>query len=254
MKQTIIDIINETIRKSNCRTRFREPLTGCAPADDPQFSRLREAAHPNHLLPEEMLPGARSVFAFFLPFDSRLVEKNRKHPYVSREWAEAYVETNQLIKDICKEIYRYLADMGFNAAYEQPTHNFDSELLLSNWSHKHIAYVCGLGSFGRNTMLITGGGCAGRFGSLVTDAYLEPSAQTRPLYHPFCERCDYCARICPVSALRDGSFDKAACYRRLLEVNDFFSDLPLTDVCGKCACGPCALRDPAPNTSETVGA
>lgn len=254
MKQTITDIINETIHKSRCRTQFREPLTGCAPAEDPLFYRLREVAHPGHLLPGEMLPGARTVVSFFLPFNTKLVEKNRKHSYVSREWAEAYVEANQLIKNACEEICRYFADMGFNAVYEQPTHNFDSRHLLSTWSHKHIAYVCGLGSFGRNTMLITAGGCAGRFGSLVTDAYLESSAQASALYHPVCERCDYCARICPVSALRDGSFDKAACYRRLLEVNDFYSDLPLTDVCGKCACGPCALRDPDPDTVGTVGA
>ena len=86
------------------------------------------------------------------------------------------MEANQLIKNACEERCRYFADMGFNAVYEQPTHNFDSRHLLSTWSHKHIAYVCGLGSFGRNTMLITAGGCAGRFVP-ATDAYLESSAQ-----------------------------------------------------------------------------
>lgn len=153
MKQLLIDIINDKIRTNNGRTRYRSPLVGFASACDPLFHKLREVANPDHLLPEEMLPGAESVIAFFLPFDNELIKLNRRDPYVSREWAEAYVETNQLIKDICKEISRQLADMGFNAAYEMPTHNFDYKRLLSSWSHKHVAYVCGLGSFGRNTIV-----------------------------------------------------------------------------------------------------
>lgn len=244
MKQLIMDIINDTIRTRGYRTRYRSPLVGFASASNPLFHRLREVANPDHLLPGEMLPGAQAVIAFFLPFDNELIRLNRKDPYVSREWAEAYVETNQLIKDVCQEISWHLVDMGFNAAYEMPTHNFDSERLLSSWSHKHVAYVCGLGSFGRNTMLITEKGCAGRFGSLVTDKYLEPVATVGELYHPFCERCDYCVRVCPVFALGGGEFNKATCYQHLLEVNEFFSDLPLSDVCGKCANGPCAFKAP----------
>ena len=162
------------------------------------------------------------------------------------------METNQLIKDICKEISRQLVDMGFNAAYEMPTHNFDSEGLLSSWSHKHVAYVCGLGNFGHNTMLITEKGCAGRFGSLITDKYLEPVATTRELYHPYCAECDYCVRVCPISALGDEGLNKAACYQHLLEVNEFFNDLPLSDACGKCANGPCAFRSPGEHVTRSA--
>lgn len=244
MKQLIIDIINEKIRTSEGHTRYRSPLVGFAAASDPLFAKLREVANPDHFLPGEMLPGAQTVNAFFLPFDTELVRLNRRNPYVSWEWAKAYVETNQLIKDICKEIAHQLGDMGFNVVYEMPTHNFDSERFLSAWSHKHVAYVCSLGSFGRNSMLITEKGCAGRFGSLVTDMNMELALPARELYHPFCEKCDYCVKACPVSALGAGGLNKTACYQRLLEVNEFFDDLPLTDACGKCANGPCATRSP----------
>lgn len=252
MKQIIMDIINDTIRTGNCRTRYRSPLVGFASSSDPLFYKLRETANPDHVLPGEMLPGAQSVIAFFLPFDNELIRNNRRDPFVSREWAEAYVETNQLIKDICKEISVQMADMGFKAAYEMPTHNFDSERLLSSWSHKHVAYVCGLGSFGRNTMLITEKGCAGRIGSLVTDRYLEPDVKAGNLYHPFCEECDYCIRACPISALGDEGLNKKACYQRLLEVNEFFDDLPLCDACGKCANGPCAFRTPGKSITRSA--
>lgn len=246
MEQLLKDIISEKVSASS-RNRYRSPLVGFAAADDPLFRQLRQVANPDHLLPGEMLPGAKTVIAFFLPFEVELIKLNRRHPYVSRDWAEAYVETNGLIKVICQEITRKLIDKGFHATYEMPTHNFDPERLLSPWSHKHVAYVCGLGSFGRNTMLITEKGCAGRFGSLVTDQYFEPSRLAREVFYPGCERCDYCVKVCPVSALGDQGLDKAACYRRLLEVNEFFDDLSLSDVCGKCANGPCALKAPRLN-------
>ena len=38
----------------------------------------------------------------------------------------------------------------------------------SNWSERHVAYVCGLGTFGCQG-LITSKGLAGRFGSIITD-------------------------------------------------------------------------------------
>jgi epoxyqueuosine reductase QueG len=242
MEQLIKDIISEKIRTSSNRTRYRSPLVGFSAADDPLFRQLRQVANPDHLLPEEMLPGAQTVIAFFLPFELELIKINRQHPYVSHEWAEAYVETNGLIKEICQDIARKLKELGFKTAYEMPTHNFDPVRLLSPWSHKHVAYVCGLGSFGRNTMLITEKGCAGRFGSLVTDGYIQPDSPTKEIFYPGCDNCNYCVRACPVSALGEQKFDKAACYRHLLEVNEFYDDLPLCDACGKCANGPCATK------------
>ena len=113
--------------------------------------------------------------AFFLPFTKELAALNRKSPYVAREWAEAYYETNLLIKLICEKLTAGLAARGVKAAWQQPTHNFDQEKLVSFWSHKHVAYICGAGTFGLHQMLITPYGCAGRLGSLVLDQPLAPS-------------------------------------------------------------------------------
>ncbi len=242
MDQLIKNIVARKTRMNSHRTRYRSPLVGFASADDPLFGQLRQVAHPDHLLPKEMLPDAKTVIAFFLPFETELVKLNRNHPYVSREWAEAYVETNGLIKEICQEIERALAELGFQTTYEMPTHNFDQELLLSPWSHKHVAFVCGLGSFGRNTMLITEKGCAGRFGSLVTDGEISSDRPVQEAFFAGCEKCNYCVKACPVLALGEKELDKAACYRHLLKVNEFYDDLSLSDACGKCANGPCATK------------
>jgi epoxyqueuosine reductase QueG len=194
------------------------------------------------------------VVAFFVPFDGELVRLQRHDPYVNRAWAEAYIETNRLIESVCQVLGDALARKGVRAAWQQPTHNFDQVELVSCWSHKHVAYLCGLGSFGRHRMLVTTAGCAGRLGSLVIDAALpvEAMALHRRTAEPngkFCLTrdggfCDICIRRCPSGALTSDGLDRQRCYRYLLEVNDRFPDLGLCDVCGKCATGPCALKMP----------
>ncbi|MBT8332616.1 MAG: hypothetical protein KJP06_09865 [Deltaproteobacteria bacterium] len=53
-----------------------------------------------------------------------------------------------------------------------PTHNFDEDILMARWSHKHLAHLANLGRFGAHCMLITPEGCTGHLGSLVTEADL----------------------------------------------------------------------------------
>lgn len=243
-------IINETIAAFVSRhrggTAYRRPLTGFASAADPLFHRLKELVGPGHLLPSDLLPSARSVVAFFIPFTGELVRANRNHPYVSRQWAEAYIETNRLISSICEHLASVLSEKGVRAAWQEPTHNFDPVTLTSFWSHKHVAYLCGLGTFGMHQMLITPAGCAGRLGSIVLDVEL-PATGVQTGENCLNRRggeCAACARLCPAGALRRDGLDKQLCYRRLLEVDKHYHDLGLCDVCGKCATGPCALTVP----------
>ncbi|MCL6635907.1 MAG: epoxyqueuosine reductase, partial [Peptococcaceae bacterium] len=155
MKEFIESLICQTVAGARGKTSYRRPLVGFARADDPLFKELKKAVGPDHFLPSDILPGAAAVVAFFVPFTGELVEKNKKHPYVCREWAEAYIETNRLISLCCERLGRELAARGVKAAWQQPTHNFDPEKLVSFWSHKHEAYICGLGTFGLHHMLIT---------------------------------------------------------------------------------------------------
>jgi epoxyqueuosine reductase len=245
--------IQREVAKAGTITSYREPLVGFAAANDPRFPDLRRVAEPTHLMPRDLLPGARSVVSFFLPFDYQVVEANARHKEkVAREWAEAYVETNALIGRITAHLIESLAEQGVQAAAEPPTHNFDPVSLVSRWSHKSIAVIAGLGSFGLHHMVITDSGCAGRFGSLVVDADL-PITPTEPK-----ERCLYfhdgscleCILRCPVDALdeisqhphRNGRINKQRCYRRLLSVAKEYQHLALADVCGKCAIGPCSFE------------
>ncbi len=242
--------IQRLVAGAATETRYRQPLVGFVAASDSRFDELRRVAEPSHLLPEDLLPGARSVVSFFLPFAPWVVEANgRDRERVSREWAVAYVETNQLIGQITAHLIDALAGQGIRAAAEPATHNFDPVTLVSRWSHKSVAVIAGLGSFGLHQMVITDAGCAGRFGSMVLDAEV-PANGIQPR-----ERCLYfhdgscleCVQRCPVGALDvEAPLDKQRCHLHLHQVARVYEDLGLVDVCGKCAIGPCSYKAAVP--------
>ncbi|WP_027364069.1 hypothetical protein [Desulfotruncus alcoholivorax] len=239
----LIDLqIKKSIVEFGIEKYYREPLLGFASADDHLFTQIKQIVGPHHLHPREFLPGAKTVVAFFIPFSDVIISANRKTPGVAREWAEAYIETNRLITGICGQIINLLEREGYSALAEKPTHNFNEDDLTAGWSHKSVAFVAGLGTFGVNRMLITRAGCAGRLGSVVTSAVIPPSPKPQEEYCGYYSagKCLYCVKHCPTGALKTGGIDKHTCYRRLLEVDREFADLELCDVCGKCAVGPCA--------------
>ncbi len=244
LEHQLTGLIEQLVAAPQTATRYRPPLVAFVSADDPGFARLQTLVDPSHLLPADILPGAESVISFFVPFDRSVVIANAGAGDTAREWAVAYTETNDLIARVCEALTRHLGAAGYRAGWELPTHNFDPVRLISRWSHKSIGVIAGLGSYGLHHMVITDAGCAGRFGSLVTTARLEPNpAQPK-------ERCSYtaggrctvCVDRCPVGALSTAGLDKARCYERCLDMDRLHADLPLTDVCGKCATGPCALQ------------
>ena len=250
--ELITDTIKRQVNEAETVTEYREPLVGFAAAGDPRFADLRRVAAPTHMVPEDMLPGAQSVVAMFLPFAAAVVEANaQEKKRVAREWATAYTETNALISRITAHLVELLAERGVRAAAEPPTHNFDPVTLVSRWSHKSVAIIAGLGSFGLHHLVITDAGCAGRFGRLVIDAKLPPTAaepRERCLYFHD-GSCLECVMSCPVAALgEDNEIDKQACWRRLQKVAGELGGLDgmgLADACGKCSCGPCALEPAA---------
>lgn len=240
----IVDLINVQVKNAKTVTRYRKPLVGFASAQDPLFTKMKEIIGPHHSLPTDMLPNARTVVAFFIPFAVEIVNANRKGSVVAREWSTAYIETNKLIESISLELKQELASDGITAIVQKATHNFNEKDLTAVWSHKSVAYVAGLGTFGLNQMLITPSGCAGRFGSLILSAEIPPSLRQPVEYCGYVRdgKCQFCINNCPTGSLSTLGLDKRKCYEHLLEVDKQFPDLELCDVCGKCAVGPCALK------------
>ncbi len=195
-------------------------------------------------MPREVLPEAKTVVSYFLPFADGLVKGNRGPGPVSRDWGVSYVETNRLINRINQDLKALMETRGFSAATLPATHNFDEITLESGWSHRSSAYIAGLGRFGLNRMLIGPRGGAGRYGTFFISAELEPD---RPAAEDYClynqnGGCQACLKACPVGALTLKGFDKHKCYAHLLANSQYLDLGTMADACGKCAvAGPCAL-------------
>lgn len=251
IKKWIEDYIADYPKKNNVETRWRKPIVGIASAEDPLYKELKKIIGPTHSLPSDIVPGAKSVIAFFVPFEKEIVTSNIPEEESSREWDYAYIETNQMLGHLTEYLYEQITKIGYHASNLPPTYNYDEKLLISDWSHRSSAYIAGIGTFGINNMLITESGCCGRLGSVITD--WELPADFRP-EEEFCLYkakgiCGKCLGRCVNNAFSkvDGNivFDKYKCNEQIYQ--KIIPQWPIGpgDTCGKCMCGiPCSLVNP----------
>lgn len=251
LKQEIENSIQNFIanyqQKDDIESSWQEPEIKYAAADDPMFNQLKEAVSEDHLMPENIISGAKTVITYFIPFAEEIANSNIEGKYSSHQWAKAYIEANQLLADLNKDLKKNLSKKGYQSSLIAATSNFDKEKLISNWSHRHAAYIAGLGTFGINNMLITEKGCAGRIGTIVTDLKLEASErreQERCL-NKAGFNCSKCVDRCVNGSLQKDSFDRHQCYELLSENDKIHPESALTDVCGKCSVDlPCSFTSP----------
>lgn len=247
IKSWITEYVLEYPQKHTTVTSWQKPLIAFIKADDKRLKMLKQTVSPSHLMPEDLLPDAKSVIVYFIPFNRSITESNKTGALSSHKWAYAYIETNKLIGEINHYIYEKLSPYGYTCSNLPATHNFDEKKLISNWSHRHIAELAGLGSLGLHRLLITEAGCSGRLGSIVTNVPLDIEA---PLPKNYClyyynGSCRKCIERCPVNALTMEGFDRFKCYDYLLKNAAIHADIGFADVCGKCISEvPCSHINP----------
>lgn len=191
---------------------YGEPLFGVADAKDPLFLKLREPGIVGEgaLLPEDILPSAKSVISWFLPYTDEVRRANGESmSEPSDAWRQARIEGQDTDFALGDAVCHALEAEGFAAIQVSKSGSFKMLApFCSNWSERHVAYIAGLGTFGLSKGLITEKGMAGRFGSVITDA--ELMSTVRPYRTPFeyCIMCRTCARNCPAGAI---DFSKGVC-------------------------------------------
>ena len=195
-------IIDYTSKKADFAI-WQDPLVGFASVDDVLFNKLKEVVSPTHAAPTDLLPTAKTVVVYFLPFIKDIPKSNRKGDIASFEWASAYVKTNQLIIALNDHLEAFFHQAGYKSKVLPPTHNFDTKTLISDWSHKHVAYIAGLGNFGHHHQIITKKGCCGRLGSIITEAPLNRSERSGSEHclNRYNNSCRVCQQRCPVDAI-----------------------------------------------------
>jgi epoxyqueuosine reductase QueG len=124
----------------------------------------------------------------------------------------------------------------------------------SPWSHRHIAYAAGLGTFGKQDFLITEKGVCHRLASFVVNLRLAPNRKRPEDIHAWClaaqgYSCMKCAARCPVNAITEERHDKETCYQKVKSTIPYCNSNYHIFIygCGLCAAGvPCESGIPAP--------
>ena len=71
LEKLIKNYVVDYQKKDKIKSEWKEPVIKYADAADPLFDKLKEAVSEDHLLPEDILPGARTVIAYFIPFSEQ---------------------------------------------------------------------------------------------------------------------------------------------------------------------------------------
>jgi epoxyqueuosine reductase QueG len=199
------------------------PLVGFAPADrwdEPLF----EPWVPEAFRPRAVFPETNTVVVIGLPVSLPVLESAPSIWY-----HELYRTVNALLDQAGYRIASVLTADGSPSVWI-PRDGYGSLSVLKErpvafFSHRHAAFLAGLGNFGMNNMLLTPAfGPRVRFASILTAAEIEPDPV---LSEPLCTRCRRCADACPATALDGGDYpagltDKAACTARTEELSKRF--------------------------------
>ncbi|WP_297419811.1 4Fe-4S binding protein [Clostridium sp.] len=237
---------------------FETPIFAFGASDDGYFTLLKKSSvvGEHFLLPKEWLPQSKTVISFFLPFSETIKKGNRREKsWPSEEWLHGRIEGQSFINKLCIYLKSELIRDGYNSvvpalderfwANEYSSHQEMS--FTSNWSERHVAFVCGLGTFGLSKGLITSKGMAGRFGSIITELYLTPNKREYENVYEYCSMCGACVKKCPVNAISmENGKNHTICSKFLNKTAEKYK--PRLG-CGKCQIGvPCESGIPKQHT------
>ena len=261
--EQILDIFSDCAGNTICEvdkkfTMFDEPLVGVASAGDALFEEYKkpEVIGPWYLKPIEWLPEAKTVISIFFPFSTEVRESNRKSVDVpSQEWAYGRIEGQAFIKDCITALSNRFTEVGVknlvpllderfaqvNAGNHFTEYDCVTEKTYgSNWSERHAAFACGLGTFGLSKGIITEKGMAGRFASIIIEE--EIPADTRPYteVYEYCTMCGACVRRCPVQAISiEEGKNHTICHAWLMKTKELCAP--------RFGCGLCQTKVPCEN-------
>ncbi len=237
---------------------FDSPLIGFASAEDDLFRKYKDEKiiGPMFMSPREWLPEAQTVVSFFLPFSEEVRTSNRENLlWPSLPWLYGRIEGQDFIRVFANGLQQTMKDEGLQSCVPWIDSRFKRQLLEytggdgdnfhvnSAWSERHVAYICGLGTFGLSRGLITEAGMAGRFTSIILDAKYEPDRRPYSATYEYCIHCGACVRRCPAGAITmEYGKNNVKCKQFLDMVKE--KENPRYG-CGKCQAGvPCEFRRP----------
>jgi ferredoxin len=248
---------------------FWEPnvLIGFCSGNDSIFKEYKKLVGPFHLTPEEAFSKYcelydikkdstenLTVVAFVLPMNKLTKKENLEY---SPEWpSERWAHTRLYGEAANQKIWDYLLtelkeEFGINGVAPMAEKKLFKTYrkhegawqggFASTWSHRHMCFASGLGSFGLSDGFINERGKAMRCGSIVINHTLTSDAEKRAASrYEYCTKCGDCVKRCPVGAitLKDGH-NKSKCYKKVASTVPYVQEhynIPIYG-CGLCQVG-----------------
>lgn len=148
-----------------------------------------------------------------------------------------YRQLNFMLDEAAQRIASEIEEMGHNALPIAASQIVDWERQAGHVSHKRLAWLAGLGWWGRNGLLVTEEwGAQVRLASILTDFPLTPAIPT----DKNCGLCQRCLDICPAGAIKENAqdFNLQACFDKLKEFRRTHSvGQYICGLCVKCCTG-----------------
>lgn len=238
---------------------YEEPLIGFGSAEDELFACYKnpEIIGTMFWTPQEWLPEAKTVVAFFFPFTDAVRKSNLENATdPSVQWLYGRIEGQQCLNEYMDRVKRRLEDRGVKVCVPSSDKRFAVQRRSvgngampefhadSRWSERHAAYVCGLGTFGLSRGIITQKGMAGRVASMIIDTELGLDKRQYGGVYDYCVKCGACVKRCPAGAITlDRGKNNDRCSRYVDKMGERYAP---RYGCGKCQTGvPCERGIPS---------
>ena len=165
-----------------------------------------------------LMPGARSVIVMAVAHSLGAVYA----PDIML-WTRSKMQTSRLLDAAAEKVGRLLERLGhlsLPVSADKPVEIVKADprtgkklrqtRAVGFLSLKHAALSCGMGTIGRNNLLLTPEfGPHQRLCAVITQAPLEPDP---PRDLALCTGCGECTKACPSGALKNGSYDVDPCF------------------------------------------
>jgi len=281
-KNEIISIIGKHLKecKFNNFARIGMPdepmwedfIVGFSRGDDPYYEFLKKDIGEFHWSPAEaFMLGKKGTTVkssdlclISIAFDQT---QNTKAANVKEDtdpadrWIVTRGEWETMIEDISEKVVDELEKRGLRAVAVDHIKEFSrarSEKygIASKWSHRHVAFISGLGTFGLSDGLITKKGKAMRFTTILVEADIPADVREYEKYNEWClfmkdGSCGDCIKRCPVDAISKDGHDKEICLKYINHIRDrkiiegLIKPDSFSSGCGFCQTGT-ACQDKAP--------
>lgn len=279
-KNEIISMVEEAVENSPYNNfgamgmpkepMWETPIIGFAKGDDPYFSYYKKTIGDFYWLPKEVFQlGTQetveddqlTVISIGFPQTAETkADQKKAEDMPCDRWLYTRGEWEGMIAKITAEIVQQLKEKGIQAVSldlikEFSRHTSEKFGIASNWSHRHTAFIAGLGTFGLSDGLITEKGKAMRFTTIVMKGTLEPTIRPYDNHHAYCKffsdgTCSACIGRCPVNAITKEGHDKEICSAYLVKIKkeigpDYVKNSNYISGCGLCQSRvPCQDRIP----------